>query len=86
MNAKDDSPEQDLSHPIAVIAFGAARYLYVKEREAKGKVPPEDRYLMEPGALFIMPGGYQGTHQHKIPKHDRECSGRVSLTFRKLDR
>lgn len=82
----DDSPEQDLAHPIAVIAFGAARYLYVKEREAKGKVPPDNMYEMVPGALFIMPGGFQQTHLHRIPKHDRECGGRISLTFRKLDR
>ena len=53
----DDSPEQDPAHPIAVIAFGAARYLYVKEREAKGKVPSDNMYEMVPGALFIMPGG-----------------------------
>lgn len=82
----DDSPEQDLTHPIAVIAFGAERYLFTKARDHKGNIPPEDRYLMTPGALFIMPGGYQGTHLHKIPKHDRECGGRVSITFRKLDR
>ena len=82
----DNSPEQDLTHPIAVIAFGASRYIWTREIGAKGKVPDADRYLMTPGALFIMPGGYQDTHQHRIPKHDRECGGRISLTFRKLDR
>ena len=82
----DDSPEQDMSHPIAVIAFGAERYIWVKDDEFKGKVPDENRYLMIPGSLFIMPGGFQEGHKHRIPKHDRECGGRISLTFRKLDR
>lgn len=82
----DDSPEQDPDHPIAVIAFGAARYIFTKKKDAKGAVPPEDRYLMTPGALFVMPGGYQNEHAHRIPKHDRPCGGRISLTFRRLVR
>lgn len=82
----DDSPEQDPEPPIAVLAFGAARYLFVKKKGAKGAVPPEDRYLMTPGSLFVMPGGFQETHLHRIPKHDRECGGRISLTYRRLVR
>jgi len=82
----DNSPEQDLAHPIAVIAFGAERYIWVKEKSSKGPTPDSDKYLMTSGSLFIMPGGYQDTHFHRIPKHDRVCGGRISLTFRKLDR
>ena len=82
----DDSPEQDLTHPIAVVAFGAERYIWVKEKGVKGDVPDSDRYLMTKGALFVMPGGFQDTHYHRIPKHDRPCGGRISLTFRKLVR
>lgn len=82
----DDSPEQDPNHPIAVVSFGASRYIYVRENGFKGTVPPENRYLLTPGSLFEMPPGYQETHQHKIPKHDTACGGRISLTFRKLDR
>lgn len=82
----DDSPEQDLQHPISVVSFGAERYIYVKEKAFKGNVPDEDKFLLTKGSLFIMPGGYQDTHYHKIPKHDRDCGGRISLTFRKLDR
>jgi alkylated DNA repair dioxygenase AlkB len=82
----DNSPEQDLEHPIAVTAFGAARYIWVRLRGASGPVPEEDRYLMHPGSLFVMPGGFQNTHLHRIPKHDRPCDGRISLTFRKLVR
>ena len=82
----DDSPEQDQNHPIAVVSFGASREIWVKLQDYKGLIPPEDRYLLTPGALFIMPVGFQDTHFHKIPKHDRPCGGRISLTFRKLDR
>lgn len=82
----DNSPEQDLQHPIAVIAFGEARYIWVRKRGDKGSIPDSQKFLMTPGSLFIMPGGYQDEYQHRIPKHDRECGGRISLTFRKLDR
>lgn len=82
----DDSPEQDERHPIAVVSFGAERAIWVKPRGAKGNVPEEDRYLLKRGSLFVMPPGFQSGHLHKIPKHDRPCGPRVSLTFRKLDR
>lgn len=82
----DDSPEQDLDHPIAVVSFGVARYLYVKEKTFKGTIPDENKFLMSSGSLFVMPGGFQYNHVHKIPKHFAECGGRISLTFRKLDR
>lgn len=29
-----------------------------------------------------LPAGYQATHLHRIPKHDRPCGWRISLTFR----
>ena len=82
----DDSPEQDPNHPICVLSFGAERYIFVKENGSKGVVPPEDRYFLKHGSCFIMPPGFQETHQHKIPRHDRECEPRMSMTFRKLDR
>lgn len=82
----DDSPEQDLSHPIAVVTFGAERYIFTKKKTDKGTVPDSDKYMLTRGSLFIMPGGYQDDHFHRIPKHDRECGGRISLTFRKLVR
>lgn len=82
----DDSPEQDQSHPIAVMSFGVTREIWVRPIGAKGVVPEHDRFKLEPGSLFIMPGGYQQTHQHRIPKHGANCDLRISLTFRKLDR
>jgi len=79
----DDSPEMDETHPIAVVSFGAERYIWVKNKDVKGEIPDEDKYLLENGSLFIMPAGFQKDHLHKIPKHDRVCGGRISLTFRK---
>jgi alkylated DNA repair dioxygenase AlkB len=82
----DRSPEQDPSHPIAVIAFGAAREIWIRDRGVPGDVLPENKFLMTPGGVFIMPEGFQDEKDHRIPKTDRPCEGRVSLTFRKLDR
>lgn len=80
----DDSPEMDQTHPIAVISFGAERYIYIKEKDFKGTVPKENQYLLENGSLFVMPAGFQDNHFHKIPGHDKKCGGRISLTFRKF--
>lgn len=48
----------------------------------KGEVPDNQRILLEEGSLFLMPVGFQDTHLHRIPKHDRPCGWRISLTFR----
>lgn len=80
----DDSPEMNPNHPIAVVSFGAARYIWTKEKSHKGPIPLEDRFLLYSGSLFVMPAGYQAEHYHKIPKHDQPCGGRISLTFRNL--
>jgi alkylated DNA repair dioxygenase AlkB len=50
----------------------------------KGAVPPEDRYLLQRGSLFIMPPGFQEVMLHRIPKHPQPCGWRISLTFRKF--
>jgi len=50
----------------------------------KGAVPPEDRYLLERGSIFIMPPGFQDVMYHRIPKHPKPCGWRISLTFRKF--
>ena len=80
----DDSPEMDPTHPIAVVSFGAARYIWTKQKDYKGVIPKEDQYLLGDGSLFIMPVGFQANNLHKIPKHDKPCGGRISLTFRKF--
>lgn len=46
------------------------------------KQPADQRFLLGEVSIFIMPPGYQDTHLHRIPKHDRPCGWRISLTFR----
>lgn len=40
------------------------------------------KQLLNHGSLLIMPAGFQQTHYHRIPKCDRTCGERISLTFR----
>ena len=79
----DDSHSIDHSNGIAVVSFGAEREIWWKRKGEKGLVPEENRKLLKNGSLFYMPPGFQDTHMHRIPKHDRACGPRVSLTFRK---
>lgn len=79
----DDSPTMDRNHPIAVISFGAEREIWWRKIGDKGVVPPENRQKLGLGSLFVMPAGFQDTHQHRIPRSDRECKTRISLTFRR---
>jgi alkylated DNA repair dioxygenase AlkB len=79
----DDSPGMLHTHPIAVVSFGEPREIWVREKGASGVVPAEDRYLLGDGSLFIMPPGFQLTHQHRIPKGGKKMGPRISLTFRR---
>lgn len=78
----DDSPEMDHDHPIAVLSFGAEREIWWKPKAHKGEIPPEWKQRLEHGSLFVMPAGFQREWLHRIPKCDRACGVRVSLTFR----
>jgi len=80
----DDSPDTSSEHPISVVSFGAAREIWWRENGAVGTVPPENRQLLESGSLFVMPAGFQETHEHRIPKADRDVGVRISLTFRRM--
>ena len=72
----------DVDGTIAVISLGAEREIWWKLQEEKGVVPFENRQKLASGSLFIMPAGFQGKYFHKIPRSDRECGTRISLTFR----
>jgi len=80
----DDSPGQDDSHPIAVISFGEEREIWWRENGQSGVIPENQRQKLGNGSLFIMPGGMQQTHQHRIPEGSKEMGRRISLTFRKF--
>jgi len=78
----DDHPGTDHTRPIAVLSYGQAREIWWRPTGEPGVVPPERRQLLGDGSLFIMPPGMQFTHEHRIPKGDREMGMRISLTFR----
>lgn len=75
----DDSPEMSDEHPIVTVSVGAEREIWFREN---GSLEVE-KLLLENGSAAIMLPGMQDTHQHRIPKHDRPCGPRISLTFRK---
>lgn len=76
----DDSPEMNPAEPVLSLSLGAERYIHTRDN-ATSEV---NKYLLGSGSLFIMPAGFQQSHQHKIPKGDRPCGHRISLTYRGL--
>ncbi len=79
----DDSPGMLHEHPIAVVSFGEPREIWWREKGQTGVIPAEQRQLLENGSLFVMPPGFQKSHQHRIPKGGKQMGPRVSLTFRR---
>ena len=80
----DDSNIMDTNHPIATISFGEEREIWFKIKSYKGIIPDAQRQKLANGSIFIMPAGFQETHLHRIPKNDRPCGTRFSLTLRKI--
>lgn len=90
----DDGPDIDPNRPIAVITFGAEREIWlrdipVKFQTDKGLIDlPSttfDKIRLQHGSIFLMNGGCQQTHQHRIPKADfTPCGRRISFTLRGL--
>lgn len=78
----DDSHPIDQTQPIAVVSFGAEREIWWKPMYHKGDIPMNWRQKLADGSLFVMPAGMQDTHKHRIPRNDRPCGPRISLTFR----
>lgn len=74
----DDSPEMDDNRPIVTVSLGAERFIWFKEMGGTEVT----KILLENGSACIMPAGMQDTHLHRIPKNDRPCGPRISLTFR----
>ncbi len=77
----DDSPEMDMERPIVSVSLGSERFIWFKEiGDKEGKTL--EKIFLENGSACIMPAGMQRTHLHRIPKNDRPCGPRISLTFR----
>lgn len=76
----DDSPEIDPARPIAIVSLGAERLISFRPAGVKGD--PTHQVSMPSGSLVMMHAFSQQTWAHKIPKHDRPCGRRISLTYR----
>lgn len=81
----DDFAGMKVDEPIAVVSFGAEREIWVKLKSQTGVIPPEQKIKLQEGSLFIMPAGYQEFFFHRIPKSDKPCGWRISLTFRNFN-
>ena len=91
-----DSPEMDHARPVVTVSFGAAREIWMRctdqaalaravgRRYVPGVKTTAEvfRQVLAPGSALVMLPGMQRTWQHRIPKHDRPCGPRISLTFR----
>lgn len=75
----DDSPEMNPDHPIVTVSLGAEREIWFRSYAEKERVA---KLRLGHGSMAMMLSGMQQTHQHRIPKSDRGCGPRVSLTFR----
>jgi alkylated DNA repair dioxygenase AlkB len=77
----DDSPEMDDARPICIYSLGSEREIWFRP---KGDKNPDNvhKLLMENGSLVIMDAGMQLEWEHRIPKCDRRCGSRISLTYR----
>lgn len=74
----DDSPEMDDSEPVISLSLGGERDIEVRDNEKTYS----ERFRLGHGSVFIMPPGFQDTHQHRIPKAGYEVAPRISLTYR----
>ena len=91
----DDSPEMDDNRPIAVVTFGAPRYLQFRPKYQENSNPESVSFypvprnspathqiLLESGSLLLMPAHMQRHYEHRIPKKGEGCGERISLTYR----
>ncbi|MNI46902.1 hypothetical protein D3C73_1013900 [compost metagenome] len=77
----DDSPTMSPNHPIVTVSLGEERDIKIRPIADKQDVTTK---RLHHGSACVMLPGMQQTHHHRIPKHDRECGARASLTFRKF--
>lgn len=82
----DDSPEMDMSHPIATVSLGAEREIWFR-RKGDDSGENVDKLSLKNGSVAVMAEGMQRDWQHRIPKSSvADCGPRISLTYRRLVR
>jgi len=80
----DDFRKMDHAAPVVVVSFGEEREIWWRRVGERGITPPDQRQLLAEGSVFVMPPGFQHSHEHRIPKGDRSMGPRVSMTFRRF--
>lgn len=78
----DNSDSLDNEYPIAIISMGVEREIWFRDNNYLNMIKHTLQLKLKSGSLCIMKPGMQLTHQHRIPKCDRVCGERISLTFR----
>lgn len=76
----DDSPEMNDDQPIISVSLGEEREIFTRNNETKEIT----KYMLGNGSAFVMPPGFQNTHEHKIPRGGRPMGKRISLTYRNI--
>lgn len=76
----DDEPELGPDPIVASLSLGASRDFHIREVDVSNT---GQKVSLGHGDLFIMPAGFQTTHQHAIPKRAK-AGERISLTFRRV--
>ena len=80
----DDEPELGPDPLVATVSFGADRRFVLKPRKAADGAALA--LVLGHGGLLVMGGPCQRHYVHGIPKQAAAAGGRVSLTFRKIER
>jgi alkylated DNA repair dioxygenase AlkB len=78
----DNEPELGKNPVIASLSLGETRTFVLKHKSNKALKPV--RLKLNDGSLLLMGGELQTHWQHGIPKETKQCSVRVSLTFRTI--
>ena len=83
----DDEPELGTDPLVITVSFGAPRKLSIRTKPSVYKLQGESikRQLeLTHGSLLVMPGSFQQTFHHAIPKSRKCVTPRLSVTLREI--
>lgn len=71
--------------PVCTLSFGGTREFVLKEeRPDEGEEAKICNYSLKHGSLFVLDEETNRNFKHSIKKTKRECSPRISLTYRNI--
>jgi alkylated DNA repair dioxygenase AlkB len=77
--AGDREDGHEMTFPIATVSLGAQR----RFRWENSKDGSTTAQLLEHGSLLLLPPGFHCDNSHELPKQERPCGPRISLTLRR---